>query len=201
MAQLDELLVYLKDNDGSDLHLAAGLEPRILQIRSARGGRVGCLAYQRGQTPWITIDATPAAVWQAITEDIGQWWPSMFYCGSGAAGGQGKFLLEARPGGRMWEDHGDGDGLLWATIVNVVKHKTLEFTGSIGAAWGGPCTWIGGYSLEEVDGKTKLRFAESGFDSRFCRHESVSRADQPIRSSCTSLSRVCAACPSFRLLS
>jgi len=29
MAQLDELLVHLKDNDGSDLHLAAGLEPRI----------------------------------------------------------------------------------------------------------------------------------------------------------------------------
>ncbi len=29
MAQLDELLTYLKDNDGSDLHLAAGLEPRV----------------------------------------------------------------------------------------------------------------------------------------------------------------------------
>ena len=29
MARLDELLVHLKDNDGSDLHLAAGLEPRI----------------------------------------------------------------------------------------------------------------------------------------------------------------------------
>jgi len=29
VAQLDELLVHLKENDGSDLHLAAGLEPRI----------------------------------------------------------------------------------------------------------------------------------------------------------------------------
>ncbi len=29
MAQLDELLTYLKENDGSDLHLAAGLEPRV----------------------------------------------------------------------------------------------------------------------------------------------------------------------------
>ncbi|MEE3331460.1 MAG: PilT/PilU family type 4a pilus ATPase [Myxococcota bacterium] len=29
MAQLDEMLVYLKENDGSDLHLAAGLAPRI----------------------------------------------------------------------------------------------------------------------------------------------------------------------------
>lgn len=29
MAQLDEMLTYLKDNDGSDLHLAAGLVPRV----------------------------------------------------------------------------------------------------------------------------------------------------------------------------
>ena len=40
MAQLDEMLVYLKDNDGSDLHLAAGLEPRIRakgKIRAIEG--------------------------------------------------------------------------------------------------------------------------------------------------------------------
>lgn len=41
------------------LLMLAGLEPRTLQIRSARGGRVVCLAFQRGRTPWITIDATP----------------------------------------------------------------------------------------------------------------------------------------------
>jgi hypothetical protein len=41
------------------LLILAGLEPRTLQIRSARGGRVVCLAYQRGRTPWMTIDATP----------------------------------------------------------------------------------------------------------------------------------------------
>ena len=29
MPQIDELLSYLKEHDGSDLHLAAGLEPRI----------------------------------------------------------------------------------------------------------------------------------------------------------------------------
>jgi len=29
MARLDQLFRYLKDNKGSDLHLAAGLEPRI----------------------------------------------------------------------------------------------------------------------------------------------------------------------------
>ena len=41
------------------LLMLAGFVPRTLQIRSARGGRVVCLAYQSGRTPWITIDATP----------------------------------------------------------------------------------------------------------------------------------------------
>ena len=36
MAQLDELLTYLKDNDCSDLHLAAGLEPRVRAKGSIR---------------------------------------------------------------------------------------------------------------------------------------------------------------------
>jgi len=41
------------------LLMLAGLEPRTLQIRSARGGRVACLVHQQGRTPWITVDATP----------------------------------------------------------------------------------------------------------------------------------------------
>ncbi len=36
MAKIDELLTYLKDNDGSDLHLAAGLEPRVRQKGNVR---------------------------------------------------------------------------------------------------------------------------------------------------------------------
>ena len=34
MAQLDNLLTYLRENDGSDLHLAAGLERRARSVRS-----------------------------------------------------------------------------------------------------------------------------------------------------------------------
>lgn len=42
MARLDELLIHLKNSDGSDLHLAAGLEPRIrakgnIQVIEGRG--------------------------------------------------------------------------------------------------------------------------------------------------------------------
>jgi uncharacterized protein YndB with AHSA1/START domain len=105
----------------------------------------------------VTVRATPQAVWQALTDDIGRWWPGAFFCG----GGQGprRFHLEARPGGRMWEDHGNGDGLLWGTVVNARREQLLELTGT---GWG-PITWLGRFELTAVDAGTRLRFSESAF--------------------------------------
>ena len=43
MARIDQLLIYLKENGGSDLHLAAGLEPRVRvkgRLRSVEGQAV-----------------------------------------------------------------------------------------------------------------------------------------------------------------
>ena len=111
----------------------------------------------------VRIAASPDAVWKALTDDIGQWWPSSFYCGSGDDENSRSFLLEARPGGRMWEDWGDGNGLLWGTVVNVVAGKTLDVGGIQGPAWGGPSTWFSSFSLEADGDGTKLRFSDSGF--------------------------------------
>ena len=105
----------------------------------------------------VAIRATPHAVWQALTDDIGRWWPGPFYCGSGQ--GPRRFQLEARPGGRMWEDHGNGDGLLWGTIVNVKNAALLEIAGT---GWG-PATWLGRFELTATATGTKLRFSESAF--------------------------------------
>ncbi len=110
----------------------------------------------------VQIAASPDAVWHALTADIGQWWPSTFYCGSGRSETP-VIELEARPGGRMWEDWGDGDGLLWGNVVSVVAGKTLDVVGSVGAAWGGPNTWHGSFTLTADGDGTKVRFAESAF--------------------------------------
>ena len=56
MAQLDELLIYLKENDGSDLHLAAGLEPRI-----RAKGRIGLI---EGRAPLGDVEL------RALLEEI-----------------------------------------------------------------------------------------------------------------------------------
>jgi len=105
----------------------------------------------------VQIKAAPQAVWQALTDDIGRWWPSAFYCGDG--NGPRRFLLEAHPGGRMWEDHGGGDGLLWGTVINVRQGQLLELAGTSR----GPATSLFRFELTADEDGTKLRFTESSF--------------------------------------
>jgi len=62
MAQLDRLLTHLKENDGSDLHLAAGLKPRIRQK-----GRIRVLETEpelddAGLRGWLE-EIAPARAW------------------------------------------------------------------------------------------------------------------------------------------
>lgn len=115
----------------------------------------------------VRIEASADAVWRALTEEIGAWWPGEFY-----TGGEPKsrnFVLEARPGGRMYEDWSagggsdgaDGAGLLWATVYTVDPGKLLQVAGLGFPEWGGPSLWMGTWRLETDGDATLLRFQES----------------------------------------
>ena len=40
----------------------------------------------------IRIAAPPEAVWQALTDDLAQWWPRSFYCGGSSRTGRRSFM-------------------------------------------------------------------------------------------------------------
>ncbi len=105
----------------------------------------------------VEIEASPQVVWKALTADIGRWWPESFYCGGGSA--PGRMLLEESPGGRLWEDHGAGDGLLWGVVVNRRRFELLELCGS---GWG-PVTALMRFAFEATPRGTRLRFTEAAF--------------------------------------
>lgn len=109
-------------------------------------------------TQEIDINATPDAIWQLLTNDIGSWWPAEFYAGGVA--GKRRLIMEAVPGGRLHEEWDDGGGILWATVVGVEPGKRLQVIGYSFPNWGGPSQWFGSWELSARDNRTRLRFSE-----------------------------------------
>ena len=105
------------------------------------------------------INAPPETVWKALTEDIGKWWPADFF--AGGVEGKRTYILEARPGGKMFEVWDGGGGVLWGTVVNVEPNVSLQVLGALFPNWGGPSQWYGTWKLRSHDGGTKLTFSES----------------------------------------
>ena len=110
------------------------------------------------------IEASPATVWQALTEGIGDWWPGAAF--GGGEEGKRTFHLEARVGGRMWEEWENGGGLLWGQVVTVEPEKKLQATGHTFAEWGGPSVMFATWVLEESDGGCTLRFSEDAVGAK-----------------------------------
>lgn len=106
----------------------------------------------------LQIAAPPAAVWQALTTNIGSWWPADFY--AGGVDGKRRFILEPRPGGRMCEEWQDGGGVLWGTVVTVEPQSRLQVVGYSFPEYGGPAQWFGTWELRAHGAGTKLRFQD-----------------------------------------
>jgi uncharacterized protein YndB with AHSA1/START domain len=106
----------------------------------------------------VRIQAKMDAVWKALTDDIGQWWPAEFY--AGGEPGERRFVLEAWPGGRMLEEWKEG-GLVWGNVIGVEPGRTLQVAGITFPGWGGPTLWLGSWELGEDSEGTRLRFQES----------------------------------------
>jgi uncharacterized protein YndB with AHSA1/START domain len=107
----------------------------------------------------IRIAGSVASVWKALTDDIGAWWPDEFYAGGEPA--RRSYKLEARPGGRMYEEWEGGGGVLWATVVAVEPSSRLQVMGTTFPNWGGPSIWFGTWELKADGAGTILSFSES----------------------------------------
>ena len=98
----------------------------------------------------IDFDASPEAVWNALTSDIHNWWA--YRVGDTA---DAKVSLDARLDGVFEERWGDGDGVIWGRVVDVRRGKRLRLKGSLGMSGAGSNDYM--YELEAIgDNKTRL---------------------------------------------
>jgi len=97
----------------------------------------------------VRVAGSAEAVFDALL-DMDAWWPLRFREGA-------TVLLEPEIGGRYWEDWGQGDGALYATVVAFHRPVLLGLRGPHGME--GPVNGVITYELEPVDGGTVVRLS------------------------------------------
>jgi DNA-binding transcriptional ArsR family regulator/uncharacterized protein YndB with AHSA1/START domain len=127
--------------------------------KAPKAGKVKSKCRAIEVTVELTIDAARERVWSALTGEIGKWWPKDFYVGKSPKG----FVLEAHPGGRLYEEWGDGAGVLWGQVVTFDPPATLDVAGQLFPAFGGPATTLVRWALAEEDGRTRVTLTDSVF--------------------------------------
>ena len=104
----------------------------------------------------IEINAPTAKVWSSLTADIASWWPKDFYVGPTPR----RFVIEPRVGGRVYEDWGDEQGVLWATVLVFQEGELLQWAGDLSADFGGPARSITSFKLVSEGDKTRVIFRD-----------------------------------------
>ena len=108
----------------------------------------------------LTIHAPQRRVWDALVNDASQWWPKSFYTSEKTKG----FAMEPRLGGRMFEDFGKGEGLVWYTVNGIESPNYLSLVGYMGPPFGGPATSILRIGLTAAGAdETRLEIIDSLF--------------------------------------
>jgi DNA-binding transcriptional ArsR family regulator/uncharacterized protein YndB with AHSA1/START domain len=97
----------------------------------------------------VVVAAPRDKVFEAVCR-MGEWWPHTFREGAAVH-------LEPRVGGRFWEDWGDGDGALYATVTRIRRPELLTCTGPMGM--GTPVTGVWSLALSERDAATLVRLS------------------------------------------
>ena len=109
----------------------------------------------------ITIKAKKQHVWQALTEETGKWWKKDFFTNPKTR----EFVLESRLGGLMYEDAGEDEGLVWASVIGIDSPNSLQLRGQLSPKFGGPAISFMKIQLEDSKESTLLKITDTIFGS------------------------------------
>lgn len=92
-------------------------------------------------------------VWESLTRHIGAWW-------MGQDGKSLNFVLEPRPGGRLFRDLGADAGHLWGHVQVIKPPALLEISGPMMFSNAAVLSHLS-FRLEEAGDTTVVRFAHA----------------------------------------
>jgi hypothetical protein len=105
----------------------------------------------------IPINSKIDHVWQCLLHDVNLWWRKDFYTSNKTK----EFIIEPKVGGRMYEDYGNNEGLLWAEVIVIDSPNVLELKGHLSPQFGGPAMSFMKLSLKENGDTTILTLSDT----------------------------------------
>lgn len=118
----------------------------------------------------ITIMSPIRTVWKALVEETTFWWPKDFYTNPKTKG----FHIEARLGGKVYEDYGEGSGAIWYEVFALNEPHSLDLNGCVAVPYG-PAHSLLHLELEGREGGTVLKLSDSTIG--FAKDCGASKAD------------------------
>ena len=103
----------------------------------------------------LPIAAPPERVWDALTTQIGEWWPSDFLTTADA------MQFEARLGGHLFEQDAAGNGAIWYTVYAIDTGVSIDLAGQLSPAYGGPVQSLLRLVLREHGDHTVLELTDA----------------------------------------
>ena len=105
----------------------------------------------------VQILAGRERVWKALTTEMDKWWRRDFLVNPDAK----QFYMEPQVGGRVFEDWGNGAGVLWFTVMAIDPGKSVDLVGHLTPAFGGPATSMVRFAIDEAPEGVLVRVSDS----------------------------------------
>jgi DNA-binding transcriptional ArsR family regulator len=108
-----------------------------------------------------TISASPQAVWDTLTTQVGSWWPVEHRAGPPGA----EMSLNPVPGGTLAELASNGAGIEWYRVIAVDPRKSIDLAGQLASRYGGSATSLLHISIEPgiEENRVVMRLTDSVF--------------------------------------
>lgn len=93
-------------------------------------------------------------VWDRFFNQLDKWWSSDFYTNPRTV----SFKIETKLGGKMYEDFGNEEGLVWGEVIGVDYPNSLQVRGMLSGEFGGPTLSYEKFGFADDDGNTVLSY-------------------------------------------
>lgn len=105
----------------------------------------------------IPVRASLVHVWTSLVEETNEWWGSAHYTSPHTK----KMELQEYIGGKLMEDFGNREGIVWAEVIGVKTPEFILLKGHLAPEYGGPNISYSKISFRNTDHVTILAYEET----------------------------------------